>query len=61
MQLYKHVVSDGVKPTQVNHRRTMVVYTIYGVKVRTARSITDALEGLPQGIYVIGGRKFVVR
>lgn len=61
VQLYKHVVSDGVKPTQVKHRRTMDVYTIYGVKVRTARSITDALEGLPQGIYVIGGRKFVVR
>ena len=61
VQIYKHLLTDGVKPLQQDRRQLMDVYTLYGVKVRTARSITDALEGLPQGIYIIGGRKFVVR
>ncbi|MBR6963980.1 MAG: endonuclease [Prevotella sp.] len=61
VQLYKHVVSDGVKPVPVHRSSLMDVYTVYGVKVRTARSLTDALEGLPQGVYIVGGRKFVVR
>lgn len=37
------------------------VYTIEGVLVRKAVSVKEALQGLPKGLYVVGGRKYVVK
>ena len=34
------------------------VYSITGVRVRTA---TTSLDGLPSGIYIVGGRKVLVK
>ena len=36
------------------------VYTIGGVKVRTAEAST-ALDGLAKGVYIVAGKKYVVR
>ena len=40
---------------------TVDVYTLSGLKVRKATNRQDALQGLPSGIYVVGGRKVIVR
>ena len=37
------------------------VYTITGVKVRSNVSKNNATEGLGKGIYIVGGKKYVVR
>ena len=36
------------------------VYSIYGVLVRSKVNPETALEGLPNGVYVVGGKKVVV-
>ena len=36
------------------------VYSIYGVLVRSKVKPETALEGLPNGVYVVGGKKVVV-
>ena len=36
------------------------VYSIYGVLVRSKVNAETALEGLPNGVYVVGGKKVVV-
>ena len=65
VQLYKQVTTDGIRhpmPSDVHPAAApYIVYSICGVKVRQARSMTDALEGLPQGVYIVGGKKYVVR
>lgn len=40
---------------------TVDVYSINGVCVRQVVSQAQALKNLPAGIYIIGGKKFVVR
>ena len=37
------------------------VYNLQGVKVREAVSASDAVDGLPAGIYLVGSQKVVVR
>lgn len=37
------------------------VYTLTGQFVKTAASVSAATEGLPRGIYIVGGRKVTVR
>ena len=37
------------------------VYTLTGQLVKTAASVSAATDGLPRGIYVVGGRKVYVR
>jgi hypothetical protein len=34
---------------------------IYSVSGALVRSQADSLDGLPQGIYIVGGKKVVVR
>ena len=53
------VVTDGNMPAP-----RADVYTIDGRLVRTAgRDVTaaEAVKGLPKGLYIVGGRKVVVR
>ena len=35
-------------------------YSIYGVLVRSKVDAETALNGLPNGVYVVGGKKVVV-
>ena len=39
----------------------VTVYGLTGVALRKNVNRTEALKGLPRGIYIIGGRKYVVR
>ena len=37
------------------------VYTVSGVKVRSAVMPHEAVNGLPHGIYIVGTRKFAIK
>jgi len=37
------------------------VYTVSGVKVRSAVMPHEAVNGLPRGIYIVGTRKFAIK
>lgn len=45
----------------VDTPRVLRVYTISGTMVRQADNEEDALRNLPQGMYIVGGKKYVVR
>lgn len=47
--------------TIVDAKATVDVYTISGVRVRAAVKAADATNGLPSGIYVVGGKKVYVK
>ena len=56
--------SDGfylLKETADGNTDVVRVYGITGVMVRDGVSRASALKGLPKGIYIIDGRKYVVR
>ena len=52
--------STGITGVEAVSGQTVDVYTINGVKVRTAEA-AKALEGLPRGLYIVAGKKYVVR
>jgi hypothetical protein len=41
--------------------QSMKVYTLQGALVKVAQSADAAVEGLPQGLYIMNGRKLVVK
>ncbi|MDE6187033.1 MAG: hypothetical protein K2G17_02750, partial [Duncaniella sp.] len=41
--------------------RLVDVYNLQGVRLRTKVCINDAVEGLPGGIYIVDGKKMVVK
>lgn len=51
-----NVIADTVKTHVVTD-----VYSVAGVKVRSAGSESEALAGLPAGIYIVNGRKVAIR
>ncbi len=59
-------VDPGVAPTGIKtftaqpHDGKVDVYSIYGVLVRSKVNAETALNGLPNGVYVVGGKKVVV-
>ena len=59
-------VDPGTIPTGIKTFSAQVnggkvdVYSIYGVLVRSKVNAETALEGLPNGVYVVGGKKVVV-
>ena len=63
VQLYKQQQSTGVEKTiyvpKVKER--VAVHTIQGTLVRLTDDYSDALRDLPKGIYIINGRKIVIR
>lgn len=50
----------GIGEVEVGGSQTVDVYTIGGVKVRTA-SAANAFDGLPGGVYIVNKKKYVVR
>ena len=55
------VVPTGIKTFSAQANGGKVdVYSIYGVLVRSKVNPETALEGLPNGVYVVGGKKVVV-
>ena len=59
-------VNPGVVPTGIKtftaqpNEGKVDVYSIYGVLVRSKVNAETALNGLPNGVYVVGGKKVVV-
>ena len=60
--LYRSTTTTGLgKVTADGNTDAVRVYGITGVMVRDGVSRASALKGLPKGIYIIDGRKYVVR
>lgn len=60
--LYKKNVTTSVEgPSVEDGERYVRVYGITGVVVRSGVPRVSALDGLPKGIYIIGGNKYVVK
>lgn len=62
VSLYRRTTSTGiltVKPSATDSR--VDVYTVSGTMVRRKVASSVALKGLAKGVYVIGGKKYVVK
>lgn len=46
---------------QQNNAGNCNVYTLRGVLVKRAKTMAEAIDNLPAGLYIIGGKKMVVR
>ena len=51
-------VTDGIEQADVANNKPMDIYTPSGIRVRT-KAIT--LNGLPKGLYIVNGKKVVVK
>lgn len=52
-------VITGVEAVAAEMGGVVDVYTLQGVKVRAGVEAAEALEGLPNGLYIVGGKKVV--
>ena len=70
--LTKHTCEDiladegtpaGIKDINVQKNKVSScdVYTLTGVLVKRAKTMTDATNGLNPGLYIIGGKKVIVK
>lgn len=55
----KNWVVTGVEAVAAEMGGVVDVYTLQGVKVRAGVEAAEALEGLPNGLYIVGGKKVV--
>ncbi|MCM1071349.1 MAG: discoidin domain-containing protein [[Clostridium] fimetarium] len=53
----KNWIVTGVEAVEAEQGGKVDVYTLQGVKVRGGVDAAEALEGLPGGLYIVGGRK----
>ncbi|MEE0363212.1 MAG: hypothetical protein UDP20_13100, partial [Prevotella sp.] len=60
LRYYGDKVADGIEAIEGDSATPAVgdVYSITGQKVRSGAT---SLEGLPRGIYIFNGKKYVVR
>ena len=58
---YKILPAIGSVDTIVSGETAVDVYTLDGVKIKSGVAVKDAAKGLSTGIYVIGGKKVLVR
>ena len=49
------------KKAQINEGSRLPVFSLSGQRVATVESTDSRLEGLKSGMYIIGGKKFVIR
>ena len=63
MVLNGEITGEGlaVDGTELVKNVPMDVYTISGVKVRSNVKAGVATKGLPKGIYIVGGKKVIVK
>lgn len=61
--LYKVGNSSGIEDvlTEAGSNASVDVYNIQGMLVRKQVNPAEALQGLPRGIYIVGGRKVLVK
>lgn len=53
--------STGIAGIALDGDAVVDVYTAAGARVRTQVRLADALRSLPAGLYIAGGRKFIVK
>lgn len=58
--LYKRDVTSGIGSTAVQQPALITVYSITGVAVKRGVQPSAAFDGLAKGVYVVGGKKYVV-
>lgn len=58
--LYKRDVTSGIGSTAVQQPTLITVYSITGVAVKRGVHPSAAFDGLAKGVYVVGGKKYVV-
>lgn len=59
---YSREVPSGIEPLQSDENTTAVnIYTLSGQLVRHHVAPNEAVKSLPSGIYVVNGKKFVVK
>lgn len=65
IQLYKNTTTTptSIKPvfTATSTNGRYYVYTIQGIMIRATDNYSDAIQQLPRGIYIVNGKKFVVK
>lgn len=61
VSLYKQTSTSGIQQPKVPTFGKVNVYSITGFKVRSNVNADIAIDGLPNGIYIVDGRKIVVR
>ena len=59
--LYRQQVSEGIAESGILQPTTLRVLSLDGRLIRTATTPAAALRGLPAGIYIVGGQKYIVR
>lgn len=55
------VITTGIRDVKLDQETDMKVYTLDGRLLRTAKNGSDALNGLNKGVYIVNGKKVIVR
>ena len=55
------VITTGIRDVKRDQETDMKVYTLDGRLLRTAKNGSDALNGLNKGVYIVNGKKVIVR
>ena len=62
MSLYKRNVSSSIDVVDAGEkRRSEAIYSIDGRRIGTVSNESDSTVGLPKGVYIIGGKKLMVK
>ena len=59
--LEKNDLSSVVEGISTDEAQIVDVYSIQGVRVKAGVAATEATEGLPAGLYIVGGKKVIVK
>lgn len=59
--LEKNEISSVVEGIDADEAQIVDVYSIQGVRLKAGVAAAEATEGLPAGLYIVGGKKVIVR
>ena len=51
----------GIQNATVIRKESGNVYTVSGILVRKDAKVGNALQNLPKGVYIMNGKKFIVK
>ena len=54
-------VESGIEINSVNTSEIINVYTVSGIFVKKAQNVSEALDNLPSGLYIVNGNKILKR
>lgn len=56
---YSREIMTSVGSVSVDENMPVDVYNLQGIKIRENVKAQNALNGLPRGIYIVGGKKII--